>query len=47
MHVPVLAALGLLAPLVAAGMYSAPVIELDANSFKQVMAKEHASVSAP
>lgn len=31
--------------LAAAGMYRAPVIELDSKSFKEVMSKEHASVS--
>lgn len=49
MHLPSLAVtLSGLAALagVLAGMYSAPVVELDAKSFKQVMANEHASMVA-
>jgi hypothetical protein len=47
MHLPnILVALIVTPLLAAAGMYREPVIELDAKSFKQVMSKEHASVSA-
>jgi hypothetical protein len=45
MHISGLIVALVAAPLVAAGMYRAPVIELDAKSFKEVMSKEHASVS--
>lgn len=35
-----------LAPLARAGMYAAPVVELDATSFPAAMDKEHASLVA-
>lgn len=49
MHFPSLAVtLSGLAALVQvhAGMYGAPVVELDAKSFKDVMGNEHASMVA-
>lgn len=49
MHLPSLAVtLSGLAALVQvhAGMYGAPVVELDAKSFKDVMGNEHASMVA-
>lgn len=45
MHPALLAALAALPLLAHAGMYRDPVVELDARSFKKVMANEHASVS--
>lgn len=47
MHLTTLVALVTAPLLVAAGMYREPAIELDAKTFKKVMAKEHASVSVP
>lgn len=46
MHLPTITVALLAAPLLAAaGMYNAPVVNLDAKQFKKVMANEHAAVS--
>lgn len=39
-----LAILAALAPSAMAGMYSAPVVNLDAKTFKQALSVEHAAV---
>ncbi|BEJ18164.1 hypothetical protein CspHIS471_0704410 [Cutaneotrichosporon sp. HIS471] len=47
MHLPTLTAALLVAPLLAAaGMYSKPVINIDAKDFKKAMSKEHAAMVA-
>ncbi|GMK60113.1 hypothetical protein CspeluHIS016_0903300 [Cutaneotrichosporon spelunceum] len=47
MHIPTLAAALLVAPLMAtAGMYSKPVVNIDAKDFKKAMSKEHAAMVA-
>ncbi|KAL1405166.1 hypothetical protein Q8F55_008791 [Vanrija albida] len=46
MHLPTLVALAVAPLLAAAGMYREPAIELNAKTYKQVMAKEHASLVA-